>query len=134
MILIDTNVLIHILARNDIWYDWPKARLTELKADRLHINDIVYAELAPYYSSEKALDDAIAELELILERIPKLALFNAGRVFRDYRRSGGTRTSILSDFFIGAHADVTGLTILTRDVRRYRTYFPNVALIAPDLT
>ncbi len=132
MVLVDTNILIDILARNVTWYDWSKAQMTERKSDGLHINDIVYAELAPYYSSEKSLDDAIAEFDLIFARVPKSALYSAGRIFRDYRRSGGTRTSLLPDFFIGAHALTLGIPILTRDVRRYRTYFPDVALIAPD--
>lgn len=132
MILVDTNVLIDILARDEIWFGWSKTMMTERASEGLLINDIVYAELAPRYTSEKALDDAIAEFELTFERVPKSALYMAGRAFHTYRKSGGTRASVLPDFFIGAHAAHGRIPILTRDGRRFRTYFPDVDLIAPE--
>lgn len=131
MILVDTNVLIDILTRDGEWFAWSKAALTKHAAEGLLINDIVYAELAPRYASEQALDEAIAEFELALERMPKSALFAAGRAYSDYRKRGGIRTSLLPDFLIGAHAAIASLPILTRDVRRYTAYFPAVVLIAP---
>lgn len=131
MILVDTNVLIDILSRDDLWYDWSKTTMTAHAADGLLINDIVYAELAPRYTSERALDEAVAEFDLTFERVPKAALYSAGRVFSSYRKRGGTRTSLLPDFFIGAHAATAGIPILTRDARRYQSYFPEVKVIAP---
>ena len=97
----------------------------------LYFDEIVYAELAVKSESEAELDRALADLGLQLFSIPKNALFLAGKVFGRYRRAGGTHSSSLPDFFIGAHAQVTGLPLLTRDVARYRTYFPKVKLIAP---
>ena len=132
MILIDTNVLIDILSCDENWYSWSKAALVARATEGLLINEIVYAELAPQYGSQSALDDAIAEFDLIFERAPKSALFAAGRTFDAYRKRGGTRTSLLPDFFIGAHAATADIPILTRDARRYQTYFPEVALIAPE--
>ena len=131
MILVDTNVLIDILSRDENWYCWSKAALVARSIEGLLINEIVYAELAPRYESERTLDDAIAEFDLAFERAPKSALYAAGRTFDAYRRRGGTRTSLLPDFFIGAHAAAAGIPILTRYARRYQTYFPDVALIAP---
>jgi predicted nucleic acid-binding protein len=83
--------------------------------------------------TEELLDEKISSLNLASQRIPKHALFLAGHAFERYRRSGGTRTGVLPDFFIGAHALVAGLPLLTRDVGRYRTYFPRVELIAPQM-
>lgn len=131
MILVDTNILIDILMRDADWFVWSKATMTTHAVEGLLINDIVYAELAPRYTSEVALDNAIAEFELTLERVPKSALYVAGRAYADYRKRGGIRTSLLPDFFIGAHAATVGLPIITRDTRRYRAYFPDVTLIAP---
>lgn len=132
MILVDTNVLIDVIRRDSSWFAWSKATLTKHVVDGLVINDIVYAELAPRYSSEQALDDAVAEFELTFERVPKPGLYLAGRAHSAYRERGGIRASLLPDFFIGAHAMAAGFPILTRDARRYRSYFPDVTLITPD--
>lgn len=135
MTLIDTNILIDIMTEDRRWFTWSH-EMMQTRSDQgaLLINDVVYAELSARFNSEKLLDETIRSMDLALERLPKQSLYLAGRAFSAYRAAGGPRTSILSDFFIGAHADVAGLTILTRDVRRYRTYFPDVALIAPDET
>ncbi len=134
MILVDTNILIDVLSTNSNWQSWSlDAMERESLSGSLLINDIVYAELAARYLSQENVDAVVERLELRFEHLSRPALYLAGRAFAAYRAAGGPRTSILSDFFIGAHADVAELTILTRDVRRYRTYFPNVALIAPDL-
>lgn len=98
------------------------------------INDVIYAELSVDYESSEALDAFVEGNELDIIPIPREALFLAGKAFIRYRKSGGIRTGVLPDFFIGAHAAVRELPLLTRDVRRYRTYFPTVTLIAPNLS
>lgn len=133
MTLVDTNILIDILSKDQDWNFWSHSALREQSQEGpLVVNEIVYAELAGRYAVQQALDAVIDRLELRLEWLPESALYIAGRTFKNYRRSGGTRTSILADFFIGAHASATQAPILTRDTARYRTYFPDVKLISPD--
>jgi predicted nucleic acid-binding protein len=95
------------------------------------INDIVYAETSIRYARMEDLDSMLAEAMIEIVPTPRSALFLAGKAFQQYRAAGGTRTGVLPDFFIGAHAAVEGLPLLTRDAGRYRTYFPKIALIAP---
>jgi predicted nucleic acid-binding protein len=133
MTLIDTNVLIDVLTFDPKWQIWSALALRrQSQHGPLVINEIVYAELAGRYTTQQALDAAIDDFELEFEWLPKSALHAAGRAFSAYRRKGGTRTSILADFFIGAHAAAAQAPILTRDTGRYRTYFPSVQLISPD--
>jgi predicted nucleic acid-binding protein len=133
--LVDTNVLIDVLSDDPNWRSWSEDRLEERSDEGLLlINEVVYAELSLSFGSEEELDAAIREFNVVLERSPKSALFLAGQVFERYRRAGGTRTGVLPDLFIGAHAQVGQLPILTRDVRRYRAYFPGVELISPTLS
>jgi predicted nucleic acid-binding protein len=130
--LVDTNVLIDILSNDPNWRAWSQARLEERSSEGpLVINDVVYAEMAARFATHEQLDAEIAELDVVLQRMPKPALFLAGRAFERYRRFGGSRTGVLPDFFIGAHAQVVQWPLLTRDVDRYRTYFPDVELITP---
>jgi predicted nucleic acid-binding protein len=130
--LVETNVLIDILSNDPNWRSWSQARLEE-RSDKgpMVINDVVYAEMAARFVTQEQLDAEISDLNVVLQRMPQAALFLAGRTFERYRRSGGTRTGILPDFFIGAHAEIAQWPLLTRDVGRYRTYFPDVELIAP---
>ena len=92
---------------------------------------MIYAELSVRYDSKEQLDDFISGIRLKRDPIPDAALFLAGKVFRKYRKAGGTRSGVLPDFFIGAHAAVRGLPLLTRDLGRYRSYYPTVEVIAP---
>ena len=132
MLLVDNNVLVDVLEDDPQWADWSIQQLRfQSKIHRLLINPIVYSELSLTFSSVEALDQTIAELGLAMVEIPKPALFLAGKAFIRYRRQGGNKSNVLGDFFIGAHAAVSGLQILTRDVKRYRSYFPSVALVAP---
>lgn len=132
MTLVDSNVLIDVIARDPIWAAWSIDRLaSRMQTGPLYINAIVYAEVAVKLASEAAVNEALAIIGVELIHIPTAALFLAGKAFGTYRQAGGTRSSTLPDFFIGAHAQVTGLPLLTRDVARYRTYFPKVELIAP---
>jgi predicted nucleic acid-binding protein len=133
MLLVDTNVLIDVLEDDPQWADWSIAQLrAQSKIHRLAINPVIYAELSAAFTSIEALDETLDGLDLALRDIPRPALFLAGKAFVRYRRQGGKKTGILPDFFIGAHAAVAGWPLLTRDTRRYETYFANLALIAPD--
>ena len=133
MILVDTNIVVDVVTGDADWSTWSASALeTAAARDKLAINDIDYAELAAGYEEPEALHVSLDGLGLPLIRIPVAALFLAGQAFRQYRRAGGTRSSVLADFFIGAHAAVTGAALLTRDTRRIRSYFPTVALVAPD--
>jgi predicted nucleic acid-binding protein len=130
--LVDTNVLIDVLSNNPVWRPWSLERLEARSASgRLLINEVVYAELSLGFDTEEELDKAVLDLNVFLVWSPKSALFLAGQAFDRYRRAGGARIGVLPDMFIGAHAQVARLPILTRDVGRYRTYFPDVELITP---
>jgi len=131
--LVDTNVLIDVLENDPDWADWSVARLrAQAQIHRLVINPVIYAEVSLAFGTVEALDEALAALQIPVIEIPKPALFLAGKAFVKYRRQGGTKTNVLADFFIGAHAAVVGLPVLTRDVRRYAAYFPTVQLVAPE--
>ncbi|MBM4227940.1 MAG: type II toxin-antitoxin system VapC family toxin [Gammaproteobacteria bacterium] len=133
MMLVDTNVLIDVLENDQEWADWSIAQLqAQSKVHRLAINPIIYSELSLTFSTVEALDRVLDGMELRMLEIPKPALFLAGKAFVEYRRTGGVKNNVLGDFFIGAHAAVSGLPVLTRDTRRYRSYFPSVKLVAPD--
>lgn len=133
MILVDTNVLLDIATRDQEWALWSLSKLEAASsAGPILINDIVYAELAVRYEYVEQLDDFVAKAGLQLQSIPKSALFLAAKALGSYRKRGGTRTGVLSDFFIGAHALAEGLPLLTRDARRYRSYFPDVSLVTPE--
>lgn len=131
MILIDTSVMLDVLT-DSAWADWSQAALERAAAaDDLAINDIVYAELSTRYESVEALDTAVGGMAIGHATLPRTALFLAGRAFLRYRQRRGTRTGVLSDFFIGAHAAVANCPLITRDTRRIADYFPGVRLIAP---
>lgn len=132
MTLVDTNVLLDLVTDDAKWSDWSVAQLEAASIEGpLLINDVIYAELAVRYERIEALEAFVEEAGLDMRSIPKPALFLAGKVFTQYRKAGGTRTGVLPDFFIGAHAAVQQLPLLTRDVGRYRSYFPSLKLIAP---
>ena len=131
MILVDSNVIIDVLTQDATWRLWSEAALIDAaNRDEIAINPIIYAEIASGFATMAALDHHLGEFRRLA--LPYEAGFIAGRAFVEYRRRGGVRTSPLPDFFIGAHAAVAGLTLMTRDARRYSGYFPKVELIAPD--
>lgn len=132
MLLVDTNVLVDVLEDDPDWADWSITQLqNQAQVHQLIINPIIYSEVSLTFSSVEALDDCLDAMKLKMVDIPKPALFLAGKAFVQYRRQGGTKHNVLADFFIGAHAAVAGLPILTRDERRYASYFPSVRRIAP---
>ena len=128
MILVDANVLLDVLTADPQWADWSAEKLERGLKQGLAINAVIYAELAVGFQHESELENALA-----LANLRRLAAaFRAGHAFVKYRREGGLRRSPLPDFIIGAHAEVDGMTLLTRDATRYRTYFPKLKLIAPE--
>ena len=130
--LVDSNVILDLLTEDEKWLDWSEQALSEAaEAGPLVIKPVIYAEISVRFRSVEDLDEAIPSNDYLRAALPWSAAFLAGKAFVDYRRRGGTRTSTLPDFFIGAHAAAGDLTLLTRDVARYRTYFPTVRLIAP---
>ena len=132
MILVDTNVLLDVFEDDAEWAAWSQDRLDSASAtDTLAINSVIYSELSIGFARIEELEAVIKEASLAIEDIPREALFLAGKAFLRYRSSRGTKRSVLPDFYIGAHAAVMQWTVLTRDVGRYRTYFPTVSLIAP---
>ncbi|MDP2712280.1 MAG: type II toxin-antitoxin system VapC family toxin [Solirubrobacteraceae bacterium] len=130
-ILVDSNVLLDLFTEDATWAAWSEARLAEaFDAGQVVINPIVYAEISVAFERVEDLDAALPE-RLGREDLPWEAGFLAGKCFLDYRRRGGTRRSPLPDFYIGAHAAVTGRALLTRDSSRYRTQLPSLTLISP---
>jgi hypothetical protein len=132
-ILLDTNVILDIWDRDPVWHAGSSQQMRKLShIYELAINPIVYAELAPRFTDPATLNEKLADLGIVFENIPRDAAFFAGKAHLYYRSRGGAKSSVLADFFIGAHALALGCPVLTRDTRRYSTYFPEVRLIAPD--
>jgi predicted nucleic acid-binding protein len=132
VILVDTNVLLDVLEEDSQWATWSQDRLEASSAtDTLAINPIIYSELSMAFARIEELEAVIEDATLTVEAIPREALFLAGKAFLRYRRSRGTKRSVLPDFYIGAHAAVMQWPILTRDTSRYKTYYPTVTLITP---
>ena len=130
--LVDTNVLVDVLENDPEWADWSVAQLrAQAQIHRLVVNPVIHAELSLTFSTVEALDDALAALQIPVIDMPRPALFLAGKAFAKHRRQGGTKGKVLADFFIGAHAALAGLPVLTRDARRYVGYFPTVVLVVP---
>ncbi|GAA6616023.1 type II toxin-antitoxin system VapC family toxin [Scytonema sp. NUACC26] len=131
-VLVDSNVILDVVTEDPQWFEWSAQMLAEY-ANRgiLVINPIIYAEISVGFKQIEALEAVIPPEFFRRDSLPYKAAFLAGQCFLEYRRRGGERRSPLPDFYIGAHAVVAELPLLTRDVRRYRTYFPNVQLINP---
>lgn len=130
--LVDSNVILDLLTEDPEWLDWSATALArQADAGPLVVNPLVYAEVAARFDRIEDLEAALPEDYFLRQPLPWEAAFLAGRSFIRYRRKGGQRRSPLPDFYIGAHALVGGLTLLTRDPRRYRSYFPALRLIAP---
>lgn len=135
MTLVDANVLLDLFTNDKTWAEWSRDRLSEtLTGDGACINAIIYAEISLAFAHERELDTELQRLRIRRLALPYEAAFAAGRAFLSYRRNGGERRSPLPDFYIGAHASQAKLVLLTRDARRYRTYFPDVSLVAPEIS
>jgi len=133
-VLVDTNVLLDVATEDPRWLEWSSKHLAAaMLSDGLALNPIVYAEFSVHYAAIEEVEEALSGLDLQRLPIPYEAAFLAGKVFKRYRERGGQRHAPLPDFFVGAHAAVEGLALLTRDPRRYRQYFPKLKVIAPRL-
>jgi predicted nucleic acid-binding protein len=131
-VLIDSSVLLDILGGSAEWWSWSSDALARASDSApLIINPIIYAEVSIRYSFIEDVDNVLPREMFARESIPYAAAFLAGKAFLAYRRRGGLRTAPLPDFFIGAHAAIAGYQLLTRDAKRYRSYFPDVPLITP---
>ena len=130
--LVDSNILLDIFTEDTHWFEWSSQTLAEwVEKDILVINAVIYAEISIGFQKIEELEDALPHSMVKRISIPFEAAFLAGKCFLDYRKRRGQNASPLPDFFIGAHAAVSGLNLITRDIKRYRTYFPTVRLIHP---
>jgi predicted nucleic acid-binding protein len=132
-VLVDSNILLDIATNDPVWADWSAEALAQCAEHAsLMINPIIYAEVSVGFTTIEALDAALASSIYQRAALPWEAGFLAGKSFLAYRKRGGARNTPLPDFYIGAHAAIETLALLTRDAARYRTYFPRVEILAPD--
>jgi predicted nucleic acid-binding protein len=131
MILVDSNIILDILTEDPNWYDWSASTLETLAEDnKLIINDVIYSEISISFRYIEELEEVLTN-SFIIQPIPKEALFLAGKVFIKYKNAGGVKQSTLPDFFIGAHASILDIPLLTRDKKGYKNNFPNLKIICP---
>jgi predicted nucleic acid-binding protein len=130
-ILFDTNLLLDIATADATWLGWSEGQVRAASQGPILINPIIYAELAPAFATQPDLDRWLDPTVFQRLPLPYAAAWLAAQAFMKYRRAGGTKSSPLPDFYIGAHAEAEGLTLASRDATRYRTYFPSVSLITP---
>ena len=132
MVLVDSNVLLDVLTEDPHWFEWSAESLARIaERESLAINPVIYAEVSVGFDRIEDMEAALPAPQFHRLSLPWEAAFLAGKCFIAYRRRGGARRSPLPDFYIGAHASVAGLRLLTRDASRYRTYFPKLRLLAP---
>jgi predicted nucleic acid-binding protein len=130
--LVDSNVLLDYLTDDSEWFDWSSSMLSEAgQMGSVTINPIIYGEVSVRFDHIEDVEAALPSRYFLRASLPWEAAFLAAKAFERYHRQGGSERSPLPDFFIGAHAAVTGMTLLTRDARRYRTYFPKLRIISP---
>lgn len=133
MILVDTNVFVDIWTDDPRWSGWSTSAIADAASEtRLAVNPIIYAELCLGFDDESQLDETLRSADVRCLSLPCRAAWPAARAFAEYRERGGSRRTPLPDFFIGAHAEAESFRLLTRDAARYRTYFPQVQVIAPQ--
>ena len=131
-VLVDANVLLDVLTDDPQWYGWSAGQLDAWAANaELCIHLIVYAEVSVGFARIEQLDDAVPPDVFTRLALPWEVGFLAGKAFVQYRRAKGRRTAPLPDFYIGAHAAIEGMALLTRDAKRYRTFYPKLELICP---
>lgn len=130
-VFVDSNVILDLVNQDAAWLEWSRSAMEAHTGTGLLVNAMVYAELCCNAQSTSEVDKLLNGLEVRMTEIPREALFLASKAHLAYRRRGGSKTTPLPDFFIGAHAEAMGIPILTRDSGRYKTYFPGVPLICP---
>ncbi len=132
-ILIDSCVLLDLFTNDQNWGEWSENTLEKYSlTNTLYINSVVYSEVSIGFNQIEEVEQAISELDIKVLEIPREALFLAGKTFLNYRKNKGTKTSTLLDFFIGAHANISKFDLITRDINKYKTYFPQTRLIHPE--
>jgi hypothetical protein len=132
-VLVDSNILIDLIGMDQQWMGWSRAILDKYnRKTRIVINQIIYSEISAKYKTISVLEDVLRLLPLVREDLPWEAAFFAAKAFKAYRDHGGSRQTPLPDFYIGAHAQVSGYTLITRDTVRYKAYFPELVLIGPE--
>lgn len=131
-VLVDSNVLLDLATEDPKWFGWSSEQLERLaEQSQLVINPVIYAEISVGYETIEEVEELLTQDFFLREHLPWEAAFLAGKCFLSYRRRGGAKSAPLPDFYIGAHAAVRGFKLLTRDPRRFRTYFPTLELVAP---
>ncbi len=130
LVLVDTNVILDVTEADPKWLDWSLEQMSQYPS-RLIINPLIYAELCYQAGTIEAVEFTLGTLGLSFLELPKEALFLAAKSYKLYRQRGGSKSAPPADFFIGAHAQAEGFRLLTRDISRYATYFPEVPLICP---
>ncbi len=131
-ILVDSCVLLDLFTDDENWADWSESTLEKYsQTNSLYINSIVYTEVSIGFNKVEEVESAIGALGIKVLELPREALFLTGKAYIKYRKNKGTKTSPLPDFFIGAHASVSQFGLVTRDLAKYKTYFPQVKLIHP---
>ena len=131
--LVDSSVLLDVFSADPVWAEWSIGQLERAWAEGTDfINPVIYSEVSIRFSRIEDLEAALFESGLVWSEMPREALFLAGKAFLSYRKGGGSRTSPLPDFFIGAHAAFSDLVLITRDPKRVRAYFPKLRMSCPD--
>ncbi len=131
-IIVDTNVIIDVITDDVHWADWSLGQLRKHDAQGLIINPVIFSELCFGFPSMGPVEELLKQYALIYREIPRLGLFKASKAFQLYRSRGGVKTFVLPGFFVGGHAEASGLPVLTRDTGRFETYFPSVPLLCPE--
>ena len=131
--IIDTNILVDVAVRDPAWLQWSRSKLNQAaQQGALIINQIIYSEFSVRYQSVEEVEALLPADAFRRESVPWIAAYAAGRSFAAYRRAGGSKERVLPDFLIGAHAFIRGYSLLTRDPKGYRSYFPGLDIIAPE--
>jgi predicted nucleic acid-binding protein len=131
-VLVDSCVLLDLFIDDPKWANWSESMFGKYsQRNTLFINSIIYTEISIGFNRIEEVENAVEEIGVKVLEIPREALFLAGKIFLNYRKNKGTKTSTLPDFFIGAHATVSAFALITRDTARYKSYFPNLKLICP---
>lgn len=131
-VFVDSCVLLDLFTDDPKWANWSEKILgIYSRTNTLYINSIVYTEVSIGFNRIEEVEHAIDQVGVTVLEIPREALFLAGKVFLNYRKNKGTKSSTLPDFFIGAHASVSSFDLITRDTAKYKTYFPNIKLVCP---
>ena len=132
-LLVDSNVILDVFTDDPVWGDWSESMLdTYSITHSIYINPIIYSEISIGFARIEELEEIVEDSDFQMRQIPREALFLAGKAFLQYRRAKGSKRSPLPDFYIGAHAAVEDMILLTRDVPRFQTYFPSIEVIHPE--